>query len=198
MRELIENNQRITMVTYDFRNANKGTIIDVQPDNFTIELDYDPKGVLKSNYCEFYTQTSNGILYFDSYAKDIDGRKVTIASPAKHKFLQRRRFTRIKYMHNLKLVCDGNSYDISTLDISAGGMKFITQCKLDIESEYSIILPLSDEMSVECIFSPIRIEKNMNGETGYTVSGEFKFTDNKIKLTIIQYCSKRNLEISNK
>lgn len=198
MRELIENNQRITMVTYDFRNANKGTIVDVQPDNFTIELDYDPKGVLKSNYCEFYTQTSNGILYFDSYAKDIDGRKVTIASPAKHKFLQRRRFTRIKYMHDLKLVCDGNSYDISTLDISAGGMKFVTQCKLDIEGEYNITLPLSDEMSVDCIFCPIRIEKNMNGETGYTVSGEFKFTDNKIKLTIIQYCSKRSLEISNK
>ena len=92
MRELIENNQRITMVTYDFRNANKGTIVDVQPDNFTIELDYDPKGVLKSNYCEFYTQTSNGILYFDSYAKDIDGRRVTIASPAKHKFLHHCQF----------------------------------------------------------------------------------------------------------
>ncbi len=198
MRELIEKNQRITMVTYDFRNANKGTIVDVQPDNFTIELDYDPKGVLKSNYCEFYTQTSNGILYFDSYAKEIEGRKVTIASPAKHKFLQRRRFTRIKYMHDLKLVCNGNSYDISTLDISAGGMKFITHCKLDIENEYSITLPLSDEICVECIFSPIRIEKNMNGESGYTVSGEFKFTDNKIKLTIIQYCSKRSLEISNK
>ena len=199
MRELIENNQRITMVTYDFRNANKGTIVDVQPDNFTIELDYDPKGVLKSNYCEFYTQTSNGILYFDSYAKDIDGRRVTIASPAKHKFLQRRRFTRIKYMYDLKLTCGESSYDISTLDISAGGMKFVTNSNIDIDKEYNITLPLSDEVSVDCVFSPIRIEKNLNGEEcAYTLSGEFKFTDNKVKLTLIQYCSKRSLEISNK
>ena len=40
MRELIENNQRITMVTYDFRNANKGTIVEF---NNTQDLFKHPK-----------------------------------------------------------------------------------------------------------------------------------------------------------
>ena len=61
MRELLEKNQRITMVPFDFKNANKGVITEVNPDSFILELDYDPVGVLKSNYCEFYTTTSNGM-----------------------------------------------------------------------------------------------------------------------------------------
>lgn len=195
MRELIENNQRITMVPFDFKNANKGTITEVDSEGFTIELDYDPVGVLKSNYCEFYTTTSNGMLYFDSYAKEINGKTLRIANPAKHKFLQRRRFTRVKYIHDLKMTSGDISHEIMTLDISAGGMKFRTKENFNIELEYNVTLPLSEEISVECIFTPIRIEKNKDG---YTLSGEFKYSDNLKKMTLIQYCSKRSLEIANK
>ncbi len=195
MRELIENNQRITMVPFDFKNANKGTITEVNSEGFTIELDYDPVGVLKSNYCEFYTTTSNGMLYFDSYAKEINGKTLRIANPAKHKFLQRRRFTRVKYIHDLKMTSGDISHEIMTLDISAGGMKFRTKENFNIELEYNVTLPLSEEISVECIFTPIRIEKNKDG---YTLSGEFKYSDNLKKMTLIQYCSKRSLEIANK
>ncbi len=98
MRELISKDQRIIMVPHDFKYANKGTITEVAPDYFTLELDYEPEGLLKNNYCEFYTQTSHGTLYFDSYAKEINGKTLKIASPAKHKFLQRRQYTRIKYI----------------------------------------------------------------------------------------------------
>lgn len=195
MRELVEKNQRITMVPFDFKNANKGVIKEVDNDSFIIELDYDPVGVLRSNYCEFYTPTSNGLLYFDSYAKEINGRQLRIASPAKHKFLQRRRFTRVKYMHELSMTSGDISHKILTLDISAGGMKFKTKENFNIELKYNVTLPLSDEISVECIFVPIRIEKNKDG---YTLSGEFKYSDNMKKMTLIQYCSKRSLEIANK
>lgn len=195
MRELIEKNQRITMVPFDFKNANKGIITEVSPDNFIVELDYEPVGVLKSNFCEFYTTTSNGILYFDSYAKEINGKTLKIASPAKHKFLQRRRFTRVKYMHDLNMTSGDISHKILTFDISAGGMKFKTKENFNIELEYNVTLPLSDEISVDCIFVPIRIEKNKDG---FTLSGEFKYTDNMKKMALIQYCSKRSLEIKNK
>ena len=57
MRELLEKDRRITVVPHDFRNANKGTITEVSPEGFTVELDYDSVGMLKHNYCEFYTQT---------------------------------------------------------------------------------------------------------------------------------------------
>lgn len=196
MRELIEKDRKITIVPSDFKCANKGTIVDVEPRFFTIELEYEPDGIMRHNYCEFYTQTNHGTLYFDSYPETIEGKRIKIANPAKHRFLQRRQYTRIKFVHELDLSADNITHKITTLDISAGGMKIRTEENINIEGNYRIILPLSEEQSVECMFSPIRIEKNENG--GYTISGRFEYHNNKDKMTLTQYCTKRSIEIQNK
>lgn len=196
MRELISKDQRIIMVPHDFKFANKGTITEVAPDYFMLELDYEPDGILRSNYCEFYTQTTHGTLYFDSYAKEINGKTLKIASPAKHKFLQRRQYTRIKYILDIDMFEEGNALKITTLDISAGGMKLKTGENINIEKDYKITLPLSEEQNIECVFSPIRIEKNNEG--GYTVSGRFEYNSSRDRMTLIQYCAKRSIEIKNK
>ena len=60
----------------------------------------------------------------------------------------------------------------------------------------SVTLPLSEKQSIECKFSPIRIEKNENG--GYTISGRFDFHNSIDKMTLIQFCTKRSIEIKNK
>lgn len=196
MRELVEKDRKITVVPSDFRCANKGTIVDIEPRYFTVELDYEPTGMMRRNYCEFYTQTSHGTLYFDSYPEEIQGKRIKVATPAKHRFLQRRQYTRIKYVYDLDLNFDGGSHKITTLDISAGGMKFRTNSNVDIEKTYSITLPLSEKQAVECLFSPIRIEKNENG--GYTLSGRFEYHTSKDKMTLTQFCAKRSIEIRNK
>ena len=196
MRELVEKNQHVIMVPANFKFANKGTITEVKPDGFTLELEYEPDGVLKNTYCEFYIETSNGTLYFDSFPKDIQGKTIFVASPAKHKFLQRRQFTRVKYVHDLELKNGDNSYKISTLDISAGGMKFNTDNKIDIDGNYAVTIPLTDTKSLDCTFSPIRIEKAENG--GYSVSGQFIYKSSYDKMVLTQFCAKRNVELKNK
>ncbi len=196
MRELIEKDKKITVVPADFKCANKGTVISVEPKYFTMELEYEPEGIMRHNYCEFYTQTSHGMLYFDSFAETIDGKTIKVANPAKHKFLQRRQYRRIKFVHDLDLKFDGGSHRVTTLDISAGGMKFKTNENFDIEKKYTVVLPLSEKQSVECIFSPIRIEKNE--VEGYTLSGRFEYHNSKDKMTLTQYCAKRSIEIRNK
>lgn len=196
MRELISKDQRVVIVPHDFKSANKGYITEVQPDYFLMELDYEPIGILEKNYCEFYTQTPNGTLYFDSYAITIEGKTLKVASPAKHKFLQRRQYTRIKFNMDLDLYENNNSNKISVLDISAGGMKFKTSTGIGIDKDYTITLPLSEEQSIDCKFSPIRIEKNNDGN--YTISGRFEYNSNKDKMTLTQFCAKRNIEIKNK
>ncbi len=196
MRELIEKGQRITMVPANFKFANKGVVTEVFPDGFKLALDYEPEGVLKNNYCEFYTNTSHGTLYFESYAKDIDGNTLRIASPARHKFLQRRKYTRIKFIYDLEISQGENKYKITTLDISAGGMKFKTSENIDIEGKYQVTLPLTETMSVTCTYLPIRIERGEDGM--YTHSGRFEFVENRDRMTLIQYCTKRSIEINNK
>ena len=174
MRELVVENQEVLLIPQDYKFANRGKVTAVRAGDFTLELEYEPENIMVNTYCEFYTQTPHGKLYFDSYAKEINGKTLIIASPAKHKFLQRRQYTRIKFLNNLQLHLDGNDYDISTLDISAGGMKFKTNSNLNIDGSYAVSLPLSDSLSVDCEFQPIRIEKRME-EGGYTVSGQFVY-----------------------
>ena len=196
MRELVVENQEILMIPQNFKFANRGKVTEVRAGDFTLELDYEPEGVLENTYCEFYTQTSHGKLYFDSYAKEINGKTLVIASPAKHKFLQRRQYTRIKYMNELDLVLDGNTYKISTLDISAGGMKLITTSNINIEGTFDVSLPLTDNVTLACKFQPIRIEKRNEG--GFIVSGQFVYNSSHDKMILTQYCAKRSVEIKNK
>lgn len=195
MRELVEKNQHVIIIPADFKCANKGTITEVTPEGFSLQLNHEPDGILKNTYCEFFVETSNGTLFFESFPKNIEGNTIFIASPAKHKFLQRRQFTRVKYVHDLDLLSDNNTHKITTLDISAGGMKFKTSENINIEGTYKITLPLSENNSVTCKYSPIRIEKTNDG---YTHSGRFMYDENRGKMELIQYCTKRSIEIKNK
>lgn len=196
MRELVVENQEILMIPQDFKFANKGIVTEVRAGDFTLELSYEPDGILKNTYCEFYTQTSHGKLYFDSYAKEINGKTLIVASPAKHKFLQRRQYTRIKYINELEMSMDGQVYKISTLDISAGGMKFKTDENINIEGSYDISVPIFNGKFVDCKFQPIRIEKRSEG--GYTLSGQFVYKSGHDKMILTQFCAKRSVEIKNK
>lgn len=196
MRELLEKDRKITIVPADAKCANKGVITDVDTKYFTINLDYEPTGIMRHNYCEFYTNTNHGTLFFNSFAETIDGKTLKIANPIKHKFLQRRQYRRIKFVYDLDLKFDGGAHKVTTLDISAGGMKFNTNANVDMEKEYTITLPLSEKQSVECIFSPIRIEKKETG--GYTISGRFDYHNSTDKMTLTQFCAKRSIEIRNK
>jgi c-di-GMP-binding flagellar brake protein YcgR len=91
---------------------------------------------------------------------------------------------------------NNTSYKIHTLDISAGGMKLQTNEKIDIEGNYAIDIPISEQKFVNCTFQPIRIEKADEG--GYTISGQFSYKSNHDKMILTQFCAKRNVEIKNK
>lgn len=196
MRELVVEGQEVLIIPQDFNFANKGTVTSVNAGDFTLELKYPVENILENTYCEFYTQTKHGKLHFDSYAKHIDGNTLTIASPAKHKFLQRRQYTRIKFITELVMNFEGKEYKITTLDISAGGMKLKTNEKIDIEGSYAISIPLSEAQTLSCIFQPIRIEKA--ADNGYIISGQFCYNSNHDKMIMTQYCAKRSVEIKNK
>ena len=168
MRELVKKEQLVTIVPQDFRNANKGKVLDVDMRGFRMELRYVPEGLKKSHICDFYSMTDNGYLYFESYIQEIENNVVTIANPVKHRFLQRRKFTRIKFMEDIELVCDDKAHKARTLDLSAGGMKIRTEENIDLEKEYKVCIKLSNEQIVTCKYQIIRVEKGDNGI--YTIS----------------------------
>ena len=133
MRELIKKDQLVTIIPHDFKDSNKGKVTEVSLDGFTMDLKYVPRGMIKQNICDFYSLTDNGYLYFESYIKDINGNSISIANPKKHRFLQRRKFTRIKFIEDLELKYNDITHHVQTLDLSAGGMKLKTTENVNIE-----------------------------------------------------------------
>ena len=196
MRELIKKEQLVTIVPQDFKNSNKGRVLSVDMDGFRMELKYKPEGLIKNHICDFYSLTDNGYLYFESYIQNLENNVVSIANPVKHRFLQRRKFTRIKFMEDLELVFGDTVHKIRTLDISAGGMKIQSKENIDIEKEYKVSIKLSDEQEVKCKYQLIRVEKGENGL--YTISGRFTNQSNIDKMTLNQFCMKKDMENMNK
>ena len=60
MRELVKNEQIVTIVPQDFKNTNKGKVVDVTLDGFKMELKYNPVGLMENHICDFYSLTDNG------------------------------------------------------------------------------------------------------------------------------------------
>ena len=196
MRELIKKEQLVTIVPQDFKNSNKGRVLNVDMDGFRMELKYKPEGLIKNHICDFYSMTENGYLYFESYIQNIENNVISIANPVKHRFLQRRKFTRIKFMEDLELTYNDIVHKIRTLDLSAGGMKIQSKENIDIEKEYKVSIKLSEEHVVNCKYQLIRVEKGENGL--YTISGRFTNQSNIDKMTLIQFCMKKDMENMNK
>ena len=196
MRELVKNEQIVTIVPQDFKKTNKGKVLEVGIDGFKMELKYKPEGLIVDHICDFYSFTDNGYLYFESYIQALENNIIKIANPVKHRFLQRRRFTRVKFISELELIHDETVHTIRTLDLSAGGMKVQSKDNIDIEKDYNVIVKLSDEQEIHCKYQIIRIEKGDNGL--YTISGRFVSLSNIDKMTLVQYCMKKDMENLNK
>lgn len=196
MRQLIQKEQPVTVVPQDFKNSNKGKVLEVSLDGFRMELKYKPEGLIKNHICDFYSLTDNGYLYFESYIQNIENNVLTVASPVKHRFLQRRKFTRIKFLENLELVWEDTVHKVRSLDLSAGGMKLRTEENIDIEKEYKVTIKLSEDQEIKCKYQLIRVEKDDSGL--YTISGRFTHLSNINKMTLIQFCMKKDMENLNK
>jgi c-di-GMP-binding flagellar brake protein YcgR len=196
MNELLEKEQIFNIIPKNLDESNKGKIINIGQNGFQLELFHNPKGLVLKHMVEFYSQTKNGMLFFKSGIAKIDGKIITVTMPRKHRFLQKRAFTRIKFVKDLVFKSEGNSFAVKSLDLSAGGMKIQTNEYLNINSYYEFNLPLLKGHTFKSSFVPIRIEKNDNDT--YTLSGRFQNMSNIDKMALIQFCMRKSLENKNK
>ena len=197
MRELVKIDQEVLIVPKDFKLTNIGKVIYVDEDGFKMKVNYPTKGIFIDHICEFFSPTQNGMLYFESYTAEMENNILTIANPIKHRFLQRRKFTRIPFLSDTKLYrTNGESYDIQTIDLSAGGLKFRVNEHVNIDLEYNVDIILSEEQTITCKIQLIRIEKKDDGT--FVLSGRFLILNSIDKMTLIQYCMKKSMEFLSK
>jgi len=134
MNTLVQPDQNVTIIPKDFNFTNKGLVTEVSDKGFRMKMKYPTTGIKLQHICDFYSRTAHGVLYFTSHVTEMENNELFVANPIKHRFLQRRQFTRVQLITETTMVDEeGNSYDISTIDISAGGLKFSTNYSINLE-----------------------------------------------------------------
>ena len=196
MNELLEKGQAISIVPQNFKNSNKGKIGMIHDSFFTVDMFHAPEGIERKKVMEFYSPTKNGTVYFTSGIVKIDENTVVVSIPKKHRFLQRRNFTRVKFIQDIELKLNDKTFFATTLDLSAGGIRLKTTENININSQYDLFIRLVNENSIQCKFEPIKIEKSE--DCIYTVAGRFINQTRTDKMKIIQFCIRKDIENQNR
>lgn len=196
MNELLNLGQKIKVVPQDFFYSNRGTIELILKEIFVIKLVAPPTGLKIGQIMEFYSQTKHGTLFFNSSIAKIDGDKIVVIKPAKHRFLQRRVFTRIPYAEKIELKKGEDVIDATSIDLAAGGIRMKSNTTFGIDDIYDIKFPLAGGNDISCQFIPVLVQRSEDGI--YTVAGKFgelAYTD---RMRIIQYCLRKDIEYKRK
>ena len=196
------------MVPEDIKGALSSNIKKVAGSTIELEIDKkDMKYYKTGGTVEMFTIVEEGMLYFKPKVSEIvkDENLIKVEFDKKtYDLLQRREYTRVDFEKEFKLTDKDSEkeYSCMTLDISAGGMKIVTEAPLSPEKDYTIEFSLESNIPIQCYFKPIRVDvlkekgtkKAKNQTPKNIVSGRFLALKNIDKIAIVQFCFKKQME----
>lgn len=193
MRNEITKNKELYILSRSVDNAEKCTVIEIFEDCFNVKLKNKRKYEVDESV-ELFTMTNNGQLYFETIVKDVNDDILSVWFPISYKYLQRRQYSRIQLQKEIELINKEEKISAKIIDISAGGLKVETKEQLQLLYEYTISLEIENN-KLNIIFEPIRIEA---GNDGFVSSGRFKGINSYERISLVQYCFRKQIENSNK
>lgn len=196
MNDLLQEGQIFKVIPKDYKDSINGKVLSIHETFFLLDVVNEPSGIIPNKVIEFYSQTRHGTLYFNSSVATIDGNKLVVLLPSKHRFLQRRAFSRANFAQESALFAGDKEYKIKTADLSAGGLKLRTKESLSFGIEYDVEIKINEGDAIKCKFKPVKIE--LNEFDIYTVSGRFIGLSGLDRMKIIQFCIRKKVEEENK
>lgn len=203
MQEIIKKGHDYRIIPENFESATIFELMDVDKDDLKIELvkaqDSELKDYAEGTSVEIFGSGSDGLIFFETKVKQQEGRVLLVGIPENYKNIQRREYSRVKFMGDIDLEGENDNI-IRVEDISAGGMKIITKRPLDAEKNYKLNINLINNLSVGCFLHPIRIEeqRNPDGTLCYAISGRYKDISSIDRIALVQYSFKVLMEAENK
>lgn len=193
MRDELLENKEFNILSRSIDNAAKCTVINIEEDCFEVRLQMKGKYEVDESV-ELFTMTSKGQLYFETIVKEVKDDIVSMWFPITYKYLQRREYTRIQTDKKITLINADKTTEATISDISAGGLKVITSEQLELMKHYDVSIEIDNKL-IKCAFEPIRIETN---GINYISSGRFINISNSDRISLVQYCFRKQIENSNK
>lgn len=189
MRNEITENKEFYIISRKIDNAQKCVVVDVCEDCFKVKLSRNYKFEVDESV-ELFSMTPSGQLYFETIVKEVNDDVLSIWFPISSKYLQRREYSRIQTDIDAILTDEETVQEAKALNISAGGLKLLTQNQLQLLKKYKISL-IVENKKISTEFQPIRIEAV---ETGFISSGKFDGIDNYDRIALVQYCFRKQIE----
>ncbi len=202
MQNIIAKGQDFRIIPENFESATTFDLKEVGASTLDIEIKcYDNK--ILSDYkmgakVEIFGSIPDGLVYFQTKVIDANGTRLTIELPENIKNIQRREYSRVKFMGDIEFECKKDMV-LNVEDISAGGLKMITKEPLKVDSDYPIKITLINNLDIECTFTPIRVQDTIYKEKeAYVVSGSYKDISSIERIALVQYSFKVMMEIKSK
>ena len=189
------------MAPENIKGALSTTIKKVTTKSIEVEIDKkDLKYYKKDNKIEMFTIVDAGMLYFKPTVTEVlkEDNIIKVEYDKKtYDLLQRREFSRVEIQKEFKLFdTDNKEYVCVSVDISAGGMKFVTEAPLTPIKDYLIEFSLDSGIPIRCFFKPIRVDgiESKKSVQKNIVSGRFIALKNIDKIAIVQFCFRKEME----
>jgi len=196
MLSVFKENQIIKIVPSDVEASCSVKVLDSCDEFLCVTPEKDLAGRDITGKVECFTLAEDGIIYFNSKISRIDENQFKLTLPITQKTLQRREYTRIEFNANIVLKAAAQQIDVLITDLSAGGMRVISQKELSMSEDYSFTLQIDKTQTINAVFAPIRQDKNDHNT--YITSGKFKMISNKDRINVAQFCFRKQMENTNK
>lgn len=202
MKNLLKKGKKIFLVPKDIKGALSTDIKKLNVASLELQIDKEDMEYYKvGDTVEMFTVVNDGMLYFHPTVKETDEENNVIKikfDKKNYELLQRREFTRAEYEKEFILKDGDNTYACKGIDLSAGGMRFVTASEISTLKDYPVEFKLEASIPINCFFKPIRVDKGKADDGKNIVSGRFIALKNIDKIAIVQFSFKKEMENTNK
>jgi len=204
MKKLIESTKDFKIIPNNFKSAGAFNLVEVNDNEIVANLSLVDESELEDykegENVEIFAVNNVGLIYFETKILKRDNLKIHLALSEDFSIIQRREYSRVGLKQGNIIFNDiSDNVVLETQDISAGGLRLITNIPLELDKEYSIEISLSGNMKIDCMLKPIRVEETTyNQKKAYIVSGKFSELENMDRIVLVQYAFKIKMEEQNK
>jgi len=201
MQNIIKNGKDYRIIPEKFESSTICNITALAEDtigfNLPIASEDELCDYIKGDAVEIFGSNNDGLIYFTTEITDREGSDIKVRMPLSYKNIQRREYSRVDFRGSLDFA-DFDNVVLQTDDISAGGLKFVSNIPLEEHLEYNINIGLSNNLSIKCAMQPIRIQQiEYEGKKAWSISGKFKNIESIDRIALVQYSFRSMTEAEN-
>lgn len=201
MEKILTVTKDFKIIPENFKNAGELKVLEMCNDTVTAKVILDKRQNIEDYSAgvnvEIFGANDLGLIYFETKVVSREGDVITFNIVPDFSIIQRREYSRVilqKGKVNFTDLAENTVEQV--IDISAGGLKIISNDKLELEKSYQIEIVLSNNMKINCNFKPVRIVKNKDDK--FVISGKFADLENLDRIVLVQYAFKLKMEEQNK